>query len=378
VSRSFANATVEYAQGRVATHAHDILAFHRSMPGYRPTPLFSIPTLAEEVGVASLLVKDLSDCFGLPAFKIMGASWAVNHAIAERLGLPPAPAFPTLLQRAESLRPLQLVTATDGNHGRAVAHMAALLGVEATIYVPSGTAAARMDAITGEGARLEVVDGSYDDAVARAAQDAGEHRLIVSDTSWPGYESTPKAVIDGYATILCEIDEQLDDLAAPRPDVVLVQCGVGAFAAAVGTHHWGDGVRPTLVAVEPDDAACMLESVAAGRIVTVPGPHRSIMAGLNCGTVSLVAWPLLASTFDLCVTVDDERARAAMRLLAKAGIEAGESGAAGLAGLLALRSAPELAMVRERFAIGATANVLVFCTEGATDPEEYARVVGRG
>ena len=378
MSRSFANATVEHAQGRVATHAHDILAFHRSMPGYRPTPLFSTPTLAEEVGVASLLVKDLSDCFGLPAFKIMGASWAVNHAIAERLGLPPAPAFPTLLQRAESLRPLQLVTATDGNHGRAVAHMAALLGLEATVYVPSGTASARIDAIRGEGARLEVVNGSYDDAVARAAQDAGEHRLIVSDTSWPGYESTPRAVIDGYATILCEIDEQLDDLAAPRPDVVLVQCGVGAFAAAVGLHRWGDGVRPTLVAVEPDDAACMLESVAAGRIVTVPGPHRSIMAGLNCGTVSLVAWPLLASTFDLCVTVDDERARAAMRLLAKAGIEAGESGGAGLAGLLALRSAAELAMLRERFAIGATANVLVFCTEGATDPEEYARVVGRG
>ena len=378
MSRSFANATVDHAQGRVATHAHDTLAFHRSMPGYRPTPLLSVPALAREAGVASLLVKDLSDCFGLPAFKIMGASWAVNHAIAERLGLPPAPAFTTLLERAESLRPCRLVTATDGNHGRAVAHMAALLGLEATVYVPSGTASARMDAIRGEGARLEVVNGSYDDAVARAAQDAGEHRLIVSDTSWPGYESTPRAVIDGYATILCEIDEQLDDLAAPRPDVVLVQCGVGAFAAAVGMHHWGDDVRPTLVAVEPDDAACMLESLAAGRIVTVPGPHRSIMAGLNCGTVSLVAWPLLASTFDLCVTVDDERARAAMRLLAKAGIEAGESGGAGLAGLLALRSAPELAMLRERFAIGATANVLVFCTEGATDPEEYARVVGRG
>ena len=378
MSRSFANATVDHAQGRVAAHAQDTLAFHRSMPGYRPTPLLSIPTLAEEVGVASLLVKDLSDCFGLPAFKIMGASWAVNHAIAERLGQPPAPAFPTLLRRAESLRPLQLVTATDGNHGRAVAHMAALLGLEATVYVPSGTASARIDAIRGEGARLDVVHGSYDDAVARAAQDAGEHRLIVSDTSWPGYESTPRAVIDGYATILCEIDGQLDDLAAPRPDVVLVQCGVGAFAAAVGVHHWGDDARPTLVAVEPDDAACMLESLAAGRIVTVPGPHRSIMAGLNCGTVSLVAWPLLASTFDLCVTVDDECARGAMRLLAKAGIEAGESGGAGLAGLLALCSAPELAMLRERFAIGATANVLVFCTEGATDPEEYARVVGRG
>lgn len=375
MSRFYVNEMVEHAPGKVPKAAHDPVPFHQSMPGYEPAPLISTHKLAQLVGVASLVVKDQSRCFGLPAFKIIGASWAVNRAIAERLGLPPAPTFAALLERAESLRPFRLVTATDGNHGRAVAHMAALLGLEATIYVPAGTVRARMDAIKGEGARLEVVHGSYDDAVTRAAQDAGEHCLIVSDTSWPGYEHTPRAVIDGYATILHEIDEQLDQLGVPQPDVVLVQCGVGALAAAVGAHYRG-GVRPTLVAVEPDDAACMLESLAAGRIVTVRGPHRSIMAGLNCGTLSLVAWPLLASTFDLCITVDDERAREAMLLLANAGIESGESGAAGLAGLLALCSAPELAEPRKRFGIGATASVLVFSTEGATDPEAYARVVG--
>lgn len=375
MSRFYVNKMVEHAPGQVPKAGHDPVPFHQSMPGYEPAPLISTHELAQLVGVASLVVKDQSRCFGLPAFKIIGASWAVNRAIAERLGLPPAPTFAALLERAESLRPFGLVTATDGNHGRAVAHMAALLGLEATIYVPAGTVLARMDAIKGEGARLEVVHGSYDDAVTRAAQDAGEHCLIVSDTSWPGYEHTPRAVIDGYATILHEIDEQLDQLGVPQPDVVLVQCGVGALAAAVGAHYRG-GVRPTLVAVEPDDAACMLESLAAGRVVTIQGPHRSIMAGLNCGTLSLVAWPLLASTFDLCITVDDERAREAMLLLANAGIESGESGAAGLAGLLALCSAPELAEPRKRFGIGATANVLVFSTEGATDPEAYARVVG--
>jgi len=377
VSRYYVNEQTEHAQGSAATRARDALVFHRSMPGYRRTPLVGVPSLARDLGVASLLVKDLSECFGLPAFKIMGASWAVNHAMAERLGAPPAPDFARLLERARGLRPLTLVTATDGNHGRAVAHMAALLSLDATIYVPAGTARARMDAIVSEGARVEVVDDTYDDAVARAARDAGPRCLVVSDTPWSGYESVPRAVIDGYATILCEIDEQVDELGAPPPDLVLVQCGVGAFAAAVGAHYQGEE-RRTLVAVEPDDAACLLAALAAGRVVTVPGPHRSIMAGLNCGTASLVAWPLLQRTFDLCVTVDDGRARDAMRLLAGEGIESGESGAAGLAGLLALRAAPELAPPRERFAVGAASHVLVFSTEGATDPDEYARVVGRG
>lgn len=352
------------------------VAFHRSMPGYAPTPLVSTPELAKLVGVASLMVKDQSRCFGLPAFKIVGASWAVNCAVSELLGLPPAATFASLAQRAEWLRPLKLVTATDGNHGRAVAHMAALLGLDATIYVPRGTVPARIDAIRGEGARLEVVDGPYDDAVARAAQDAGPRCLIVSDTSWPGYEKTPRAVIAGYATIMHEIDEQLAALGAPRPDVVFVQNGVGALAAAIGAHY-GGAHGPVLVAVEPVDAACMLESLAAGRIVTVPGPHRSIMAGLNCGTLSMVAWPVLRSTFWLCITVDDDRTRRAMRLLADAGVESGESGAAGLAGLLALREAPEFAEPRSRFGTGPESRVLIFSTEGATDPEAYAAIVGR-
>jgi diaminopropionate ammonia-lyase len=155
---------------------------------------------------------------------------------------------------------------------------------------------------------------------------------------------------------------------------VLVQNGVGALAAAVGA-HWAGRERPALVAVEPDDAACMLESFAAGRIVTVPGPHRSIMAGLNCGTLSLVAWPVLAATFDGCLAVGDDFAVRAMRLLAGAGIESGESGAAGLAGLLALREAPELETARELLGVGPATRALVFSTEGATDPAAYARIV---
>jgi len=374
VIRFVINDAVERAPGRYALPAPHPLPFHRGMPGYEPAPLVSAGELARQVGVGTLLVKDQSRCLGLPAFKIVGASWAVNRAVSERLGLPQAETFVELLDRAEAVRPLRLVTATDGNHGRAVAHMASLLGLGATIYVPEGTVQARIAGIESEGARLVVVHGSYDETVARAAQDAGERCVIVSDTSWPGYVSIPGAVIDGYSTIMAEIDQQVAALGAPPPDLVLVQSGVGALAAAVGAHY-GSAARPILASVEPDDAACTLESLAAGEIVTVPGPHRSIMAGLNCGTLSMLAWPVIAGTFDLAITVDDDRAREAMRLLAGAGIVSGESGASGLAGLLALLTAPELAEPRERFGVGAGSSVLVFSTEGATDPEAYARIV---
>ena len=376
VIRYVVNEAVDRAPGRYHPPAPHPLPFHRGMPGYAPAPLVDAGELARQVGVGTLLVKDQSRCFGLPAFKIVGASWAVDRAVSERLGLPQARTFVELLERAEAVKPLRLVTATDGNHGRAVAHMAAVLGLDATIYVPRGTVQARIDGIESEGASLVVVDGSYDQTVARAAQDAGERCAIVSDTSWPGYTSIPGAVIEGYASIMTEIDEQAAALGAPPPDLVLVQSGVGALAAAVGAHY-GNAARPILASVEPDDAACTLESLAAGEIVTVPGPHRSIMAGLNCGTLSMIAWPVIQATFDLAVTVDDDRARDAMRLLAGAGITSGESGASGLAGLLALLTAPELEAPRERFGIGAATSVLVFSTEGATDPDAYARVVGR-
>jgi diaminopropionate ammonia-lyase len=347
------------------------------MPGYEPGPLRRLPAIARQLGIGALLVKDESSRFGLPAFKILGASWATNWALAERFGWAPAETFAELAERAAAARPLTLVTATDGNHGRAVAHMAALLGLEATIYVPEGTAASRVAAIGGEGARVEVVQGTYDDAVARAARAASERTIVVSDTSWPGYESIPRAVIDGYQTILAEVDDRLAELGEAPPDFLLVQVGVGALAAAVAAHFRSAPARgrPRLVTVEPTDAACLRASLAAGRITTVPGPHRSIMAGLNCGTPSLVAWPLLRDGVDAAITVGDDLARRAMVLLAGAGLESGESGAAGLAGLLQFASSPDLDEVREALGLGSASRVLIFSTEGATDPAGYRQIV---
>ena len=237
---------------------------------------------------------------------------------------------------------MTLAAATDGNHGRAVAHMAALLGFEARIYVPAGTAQARIDGIASEGARVVVVNGTYDDAVARAAEDGSERCLVISDTSWPGYEEVPRWVMEGYSTILWEVDDELMRRGDEGPDLVAVQVGVGALAAAVVQHYrqTDRDPQPRLLSVEPLRAACMLTSMEAGEIVSVAGPHDSIMAGLNCGRPSIIAWPIVSAGIDAFVAISDERAREAMRALAGVGVIAGETGAAGLAGIIELLAGP--------------------------------------
>jgi diaminopropionate ammonia-lyase len=384
------------------------LELHRRLPGYAVTPLHDAPALAAAAGVGRVWVKDESARLGLPAFKLLGASWAAYRALTERLGRDPEPwtSLEELRATLAPLRPLTLATATDGNHGRAVARMAALLGLDADVYVPTGTAAARIAAIQGEGARVTVVDGDYDAAVATAAATAGERCLAIQDVGWPGYEQVPAWVIEGYATIFWEVDDQLTDRGEPGPDVVVVPVGVGGLAAAAVRHwrrqdlpiHRGSSLRgtplgspgpprplgfpgplrrpPRLLGVEPLAAACVLRSLRAGRIVTVPGPHDSIMAGLNCGTPSLSAWPALRDGLDAVAAVADDRARQAMRDLAAAGIVAGETGAAALAGLAEATRGPDAAAARAALGLGADASVLLLCTEGATDPDAYRRIVG--
>lgn len=353
---------------------------HRRLPGYAVTPLRESPGLAARLGIGRLLVKDESSRLGLPAFKFLGVSWACYQALQQRLGCPIRPwqTFDQLVEQLAVLRPLALAAATDGNHGRAVARMAALLGFEARIFVPVGTATARIDAITSEGASCTVVEGGYDDAVVRSAQEASERCLVISDTSWPGYADVPRWVIEGYSTIFCEVDDQLAAGGLPAPDLVVVQIGVGALAAAmVGHYRSALGGGPRLLGVEPLGAACVLESVAAGAPIVLPGPQDSIMAGLNCGTPSPVAWPRVSGGIDVFCAVSDDLARRAMRNLADAGVVAGETGAAGLAGLTALCTEPAGEAARAALQLGADSCVLVLCTEGATDPAAYRDIVGK-
>jgi diaminopropionate ammonia-lyase len=325
--------------------------FHRGLPGYSPSELREAPELAEAMRVARVYLKVETERFGLPAFKILGASWAAEQLLADR-----------------DVDGVTLVTATDGNHGRAVARVARMRGLRAHILVPAGTAQARIDGIASEGARVEVVDGSYDEAVEKAAHMADDTHLVLSDTSWPGYEDVPRWVVEGYETIFRESDEQLGGAV---PDVALIPIGVGSLAAAAAA-HWPDA-PPRLVGLEPERAACALESIRAGEPVSVPGPHDSIMAGLNAGTVSQLAWPVLRDRFDAYCAIDDGWAEDGMRKLAAIGVEAGEVSGGTVGAAMAISGD---AQARDALAIDEDSTLWLLLTEGLTDPDSWRRVVG--
>lgn len=353
--------------------------FHQKLPGYRPSPLIDAPSIADVLGVGKVWVKDESSRFGLPAFKFLGASWAVYRVLVERMGGDIEPwTFDDLKERFAPLKPLTLIAATDGNHGRAVARMGRLLGFASHILVPRGMAQARIAAIEGEGAEVTIVDGSYDDAVTQAAALASDDALVISDTAWEGYTQIPRWIMEGYTTILRELDDQLAAASDSRVDLVAAQMGVGGLATAVVWRYRRPELvdRPKLVGVEPLAADAILRSARAGRMVEVPGPHTSIMAGLCCGVPSLVAWPIISRGIDVFVAIADEWAREAMRALAGAGVISGETGAAGLAGLLALLSGSEREQHWRLLGLTPESRVVVISTEGATDPVAYQRIVG--
>jgi diaminopropionate ammonia-lyase len=345
-------------------------AFHATLPGFVPTPLRTAPGCAERLGVRSVHVKDEAERLGMPAFKILGASWASYRAIMDHLGRPASDA-PSLddLQKvvADSGVDLTLVAATDGNHGRAVARMARLLDCSSIILVPQGTVESRIAAIAGEGADVRVVDGNYDEAIAASAALADDTHLVISDTSWDGYTSVPKYVIDGYQTMLGEVVDEITAGRCPEPTIVVAQMGVGAFSSAVAQAF---AKRPArlLVGVEPTVADCVATSVENGRLTVIEETPYTSMAGLNCGTPSVLAWADNLRGFDVVATVEDADAEQATRALHTDGIDAGESGAAGLAGLL--RHGGELGL-------GPDDDILVFVTEGVTDPVNFARILGQ-
>lgn len=342
------------------------LDFHRQLPGYAPTPLHDVPDLACELGVSRVLIKDESNRLGLPAFKILGASWAACRALACCYDLPVAGLTLTGVRQGLPGRPhLTLVTATDGNHGRALARVAGLLGLKARVYVPRGVSESAVAAIRSEGAVVVELAGSYDDAVRASAASAQDDpdALVVQDTSWPGYQDVPRWIVAGYTTMFAEIDAQI---ASPGSvDLVVCPVGVGSLAQAAVLHYRGcSRFRPALLTVEPDTAGCVLASLRSGQLTPVE-TGTTIMAGLNCGTPSGVAWPALLGGVDAAVVVSDEQDRRAVVELAALGLDVGPCGAATLAGLRAALQGPTERSAR-RGALGLTADstVVLVSTEG--------------
>ncbi|MFJ3307510.1 diaminopropionate ammonia-lyase [Streptomyces sp. NPDC086549] len=337
--------------------------FHASLPGFTPTPLTELPTLASELAVGRVFVKDESSRLGLPAFKALGASWAVHRALAERTALAPSAGTVTL------------VSATDGNHGRAVARMARLLGQRAHIFVPRGVHPAAVTAIASEGAEVTQVPDSYDEAVRQAAEAAGAgDTLLVQDTAWHGYEKIPGWIVEGYSTLCAEIDEQLAAAGSAAPGLVAVPVGVGSLAQAVVTHYRSRscGPAPALLSVEPEAAACVLQSLTCGEAVSVT-TGETTMAGLNCGTPSSIAWPYLRQGLDAAVAVTDAGSTRAADDLAALGVPSGPCGAAALAGARAALTGAGAEERRTALGLGPASVVVLLSTEGtAANPHPTA------
>jgi diaminopropionate ammonia-lyase len=325
----------------------DVFEFHRKLPGYRPTPLRRLDRRARAVG--ALYLKDESDRFGLPAFKILGASWAIAQALRARPDI------------------RMLIAASAGNHGRAVARVAAQRRLRCRIYLPAAISETRASLIAGEGAEIVRVDGTYDDAVATAGRAAEQpDTALIADTAADTAAQTAAWVVDGYSTLFREA-------AAQSPvafDLVIVGVGVGSLAAAAV--RWAVHGHPTVsvVGVEPVTAACVTASLRAGEAVTVATPGTG-MAGLDCATPSAVAWPTLRDGLTGAIAVSDSEARDAMRDLAALGLTIGDCGAATLAALDIIATREEGADLRAAVGLDPSTTVLCIGSEGASDPSAY-------
>lgn len=339
----------------------EVLTFHRSLDGYAPTPLRELPALAATLGVGRVLAKDESNRLGLPAFKALGASWAMHRALEALEALHGGGAG------TPDAGPVTFVTATDGNHGRAVARMARLLGHRARVFVPDGVHPAAVAAIEAEGAPVHDVGGSYDHAVAAAADDAATTgAILLQDTAWDGYEEIPAWIVEGYATLFAELDAQLLAAGLEAADLVAVPAGVGSLTQACVAHFRSRQApaRTALLCVEPVAAACVGASLRAGHAVSVP-TSVTTMAGLNCGTPSSLAWPHLAAGLDAAIAVTDDEAAAAAPALRAGGVDAGPCGWAPAAGVLAALTGPGAAARRATLGVTATSVVVLIVTEGA-------------
>lgn len=386
------NYTKEKLVGFEEKEMKEVYDFHKSLPGYKATPLVELDDLAKYYGVQKLWLKDESKRFGLNAFKVLGGSYAIGKYLSQKLGrdmseLP----FNVLIsdEVKKQLGDVTFVTATDGNHGRGVAWVANKLRQKSVVYMPKGSAKMRFDAIAREGADVSITDLNYDDAVRLANKGAEEHGwIMVQDTAWDGYEEIPLWIMQGYSTIINEIVEQLEAAKEEKPTHVFLQAGVGSFAGAVQgylAHLYGDD-RPITIICEPHGANCIYKSMEAndGKPHNITGDLTTIMAGLACGEPNTISWKILRDNADFSVSCDDSIAARGMRVLSSPlgndqRVISGESGAVGL-GLFTVLSEKkeEYAELMKALKIDENSRILCISTEGDTDVEGYKNVVWNG
>jgi len=365
--------------------------FHASFPEYKPTPLRNLSNLANKLGVGGIFVKDESYRFGLNAFKVLGASFAIAKYLAKRLDMDIQDLDFALLRSPaikKRLGEITFVTATDGNHGRGVAWAARQLQQKAVIYMPKGSSKIRLENIQAEGATASITDLNYDDAVRLAAAKADEFGwVIIQDTDWEGYKDIPEWIMQGYGTIAAEAMEQLPNYNVTKPTHIFLQAGVGSFAGSIAGYfsdYFGED-KPKISVVEADLAACIYQSALAAdeaaRIVT--GDMATIMAGLACGQPNETGWSILRDNGELFFSCPDEVTAHGMRVLGNpigedSRIISGESGAVTMGLLSLLLTDPKLQAAKKQLGLDETSQILLISTEGDTDPDAYRKIVWDG
>ena len=367
-----------------------VRAFHRQLPGYRPTPLVRLEHLVRVWGFKDIFVKDEAFRFGLKAFKVLGGSYAVARLVCQKLGRPLSK-VPYAQLVSEDVRKrigqITLTTATDGNHGRGVAWAAERLGQRVVVYMPKGSVPSRVAAIRSHGATVKVTDLNYDAAVRLACRKAEENGwYVVQDTAWEEYTEVPLWIMQGYLTMCSETVDQFraED---SYPTHIFVQAGVGALAGAVVGHlaQVFQEPRPKFIIMEPDNAACILASAAAGdgQPHAIKGDLDTIMVGLACGEPNPLSWEILRDIPNAYVSCGNSVAANGMRILANplggdTSVEAGESGAVGIGLMELLANHTGFETLKDDLEIGPDSTLLCFNTEGATDPVNYQKIIWHG
>ena len=374
------------------TNVEKAYRFHRSFPQYSVTPLANLTGMAARLGLGALCVKDESYRFGLNAFKVLGGSFAIGHYIADRLGRD-VEAMDYSYLTSEALRnefgQATFFTATDGNHGRGVAWAARQLHQRAVVHMPKGSVKIRYDNIAREGAQVTIENVNYDECVRIAAKEAAAtpNGVVVQDTAWEGYEEIPSYIMQGYGTMAREAADQFVAATGGAPTHVLIQAGVGSLAGAVQGYLFNRFAEnpPVVTVVEATAADCLYRGAVAGdgRPRIVEGDMPTIMAGLACGEPNILSWDILRNHAAAFISCPDWVSARGMRMLGAPmkgdpQVVSGESGAVGMGVLDAIMTDPAYTELKQKLGLNAQSRVLLFSTEGDTDPENYRKIVWNG